>query len=171
MVNVNLLPWRDAQYRYQSRQLKRYFLASLILPFMAMTIWYIRLQNESEPLREKLNGLNERWSAYRTAGPSEAQVHQEEVRRAKIQLIKQTNRKLRQFFMSFSSEASQTVCFTRVMYHGRDFIFQGRTQSSYALTDFLKHWHTSSLFSEIKLQQLIKSKQNESMQFQLKANL
>lgn len=170
MVNVNLLPWREARQQYEIRCLRWIIGTAISCALMILMVLHFYLIHRLDQQHAKLNELNRQLESYESIKQHfQAQIKQQTDITLQAQKELRNSQFIIQFFKSLSSQFDPNVCFNTISRQNNQIIFSGNTRSAFDLTDFLKDGHLATLFSEIKIDQLQTAKNNRDLQFNLKA--
>ena len=159
MVNINLLPWRDAKHRYEQKMLRRIFILSLLLSTMIVLFLHGYLS-------WRLEGINAeqlQWHRAVIALSEQANVPAGRVSEVSLHTLAGTEKLLE----ALAKANVRDVCFSNVKQIQRGVALTGYARSAQGLTEFLKNWPVSNLFSEIQIKQIEPSADHQTAQFQL----
>ncbi|TAK76171.1 MAG: hypothetical protein EPO11_04605 [Gammaproteobacteria bacterium] len=155
MVTINLLPWRDHLRRYQEKSVKRIILIaiSVSLSLLFAVHWTLKEMIHREQLKVlALQALQPSLPAEDSSGKFD---------RARFAT--------QNLFAELAKGYDDDVCFTGITREKNSITFSGSARTAAELTDFLKNWHATYLFAEIKIDQLQYQPDNGWVQFRFRA--
>jgi Tfp pilus assembly protein PilN len=156
MVNINLIPWRDARRIYQTRELKKILCAGIMLLLISVIVVHVLLVKGITGTNHRINGLKNEMQQFHPP---------------LITYIKRPQHKFKQrynvstlFAELGKLDETGKICFTEIARRDHVVSFKGRMRSTIELTDYLNQWKAGYLFSEIKIK-LIEQQENGLFQF------
>lgn len=161
MVEFNLLPWRDARYRYEINIITRWCLFALFMSMAICAILYWQLQKQNhELLREE----KKQQFIYQQLLYGNKQIADEKSFFIAPDKINRHNN-LTRLFVLLGTEKITDVCFNKLIYRKNQFTFSGKTFSLYHLSHFLEKSTLSSALGNFNIDKI--KKQSTAFEFQL----
>lgn len=161
MVEINLLPWREEERRYQRKQIGMILLLALVVSIVPMLGIYINLLGQEKEWSARvasLRGQAERYPVTLRTSLSKKTIT--------MPFLQQHN-KNKKLFDSLASTKADKLCFNKMVRIKQKIFFSGHAHSALDLTHFLLNWQALALFSEVKIEHM--EKQKDHLYFQLQA--
>lgn len=156
MVNINLLPWREQELKYQKKMLGRMFVLTAMSGIIIIVVMHIILAQQENILRARINAGNE--TLTKTHSQSEVAAANP---LPDIILIGK-------IFSALESTSQAMICFTEIKNEQQSVLFKGKTQSMQDLTQYFLHWKAKALFTDLNIKQ-ISQQENGMLEFALEA--
>lgn len=159
MVNINLLPWRDAKHRYEQSRLRRILMVALLFSILIILLLHAGLTWRLGAA----NAEQRQWHRAVTARSERVNVSAGRTGEISLHTLTGTEK----LFEALARVNARDVCFSNVKQIERGVALTGYARSAQELTEFLKNWPVSNLFSEIQVRQIELSADHQAAQFQL----
>jgi hypothetical protein len=155
MVTINLLPWREWKAAYEVRVIKQMmvsiFLAHVVIVLGGYLLiteinreWKTEVAHLSQQVKRK-NNWQHQVIADTNPNPNIKNV---------LPMSLPDQLSPYEVFQLFQTNRPQTLCFTEVKRHKKNWMIVGKTQKLYDLMLYLKAWYNTSLFSSIHISDL-----------------
>ncbi|HLB42827.1 MAG TPA: PilN domain-containing protein [Gammaproteobacteria bacterium] len=168
MVVINLLPWREYNRRYENKITNIILLASITLTILIVMVIHVYLSQELKKLENAVDALRQQIKKHHDL---DRVVYQQ--KESALAFKKLTNHfenyynGTRNLFNELEQYYPQKLCFTEIHRHQNTVRFFGYVYSMTDLADFLMRWHAIYLFTEIKIEQIDRNKEDR-IQFYFK---
>lgn len=157
MVDINLLPWRDAACRQQHERVKFLMTAAAALTLCLAAAAHIIMSGKADRLTQDVARL-EQERGNTGAVPAQSAAAQSDM---------QTAARIGKVFAALGRRPAHGVCFTKIAVNSvNDMELEGMTSSSADLAGFLLDWDAAAYFAEIQIERLQHA--GQAMQFRLR---
>ena len=158
MVNINLLPWREEELKYQKKILKRIFIFAALLAITINIIGHIILSQQENAIQKRITDNNEILKNVNKMNATDVLSHADNAL-PDITFIGK-------IFSELGKIQQPMTCFTEIKNADQTFFFRGKAQSMQDLSNYLSHWKAATFFADIKIKQ-IKQQENGMVRFDL----
>lgn len=167
MVEINLLPWRDARRRHQTKKIKVIFALSVMSSLCILVFFYSYLVKQTALVQAQVVKLKQQLAyderqKIRRVNKTVVSV----VDPAKVVLGRHVS--TMQLLADMGGKQDVDICFTKMERISHHISFSGYARSMADVSDFLRHWKAGALFAEIKIEQL-QQQQNDLVLFRFHA--
>ncbi len=160
MVEVNLLPWREAKQHYELRMMRRTLIISISLALIFWIGCHAFLSWKLHEAGKTLQHLQSVLPIKMAAQPTDNNP------------IEDVGGKTLFDIMTAAAGAARSgVCYQRIAREGGGIVFAGDARSAQALTSSLQRLQNNGVFEHIKLMDFTNETARESFKFVMRARL
>lgn len=134
-VNINLLPWREAQFNYQKIFLKKMLIVVVAMAIIINIVFHLILVDKENKIRERMVRINEEIRNFSSVNRQKPEKQSEDFWREMLAV----------------KTGMRGACFNGIEESDKVITFRGQARSLSDLTIFLRHWKVISVFSEMKI--------------------
>lgn len=161
MVEINLLPWREEERRYQHKKMQIILWLALSVSIVPMLGLYINLIWQEKTWIDRVATLARQAERYpltttRSVG-----------KKNRIAVFLQQHNTNKKLFAALAHTRETKLCFNKIVRSKQKIFLWGYAHSALDLTHFLLDWQGLALFSEVKIEHM--EKQKNHLRFQLQA--
>lgn len=170
MVEVNLLPWRHLQIRYERRVVLQIWISVIAISLIVSAYTHVKLSVRLATLQARITHLQEQnqLSINKKKQDVGAKQQQQLDLRPWLQKLRAYQQATLELMLKLKQPHAPILCFAEITRVNDTIQFSGMTRSAFDLTDFLMQWAAAPIFSRIRLNALEKQ-QSQLMQFNFTA--
>jgi hypothetical protein len=151
MVNINLLPWREEEIKYQKKCIKKILAITILFALTINIVSHFVLAQQENALQQRIDASNEM------------------LKKSEISNLPDMDNELRdittfigKIFSASGKEQQAKACFTEIKNDDQSFLIRGKARSMQDLLD----WKAESFPADMKIKQ-IKQQESGIVQFDL----
>lgn len=164
MVTINLLPWRERAQIYQREITKKVLLSTIFLALLVILMAYIGLLWLEKKANKEIYVLKNEIQNFANIKKTMEQQEKMNSKKGFIRDLYRYQEATRKLFAILEDKTEYEVCFTGILRKNNMMTFSGHASTALELTEFIKHWKATRLFSEIKVD-VLEQTESHDMQF------
>jgi Tfp pilus assembly protein PilN len=168
MVDINLLPWRDEKKARQLSRLKRMLIMTIGVMIGIAAIAHNFMLFRQHQINQQIIILSQQYDAVSALIHESLDIQAMTLTTDEISMIQKDQLLIKNLFKKLEEFNTNQICFTEISSEGNNLNFYGKSRSAIDLTDFLTKKKLFNLFPEVKLEELSKQENNNSIAFRLR---
>ena len=169
MITINLLPWRNDKIRREKKAATKIWLSAFIVPVCVLVAMNWLLSANINDSKSRISFLKQQWrelSNRKQIKFSNNHVQWPSVldKNMLLHLVE-----VKKLLLELGDMQTSGLCFTELIRMGNIIYFSGYARSAEELTEYLTHWSSASLFSDMQIDQLQRENTNNPAYFRFHA--
>jgi Tfp pilus assembly protein PilN len=166
MVNINLLPWRQQQRKYEQKSLKVIMGSVFAIVLITVCIRYLYVAYQIDEVSARVESLQQQ-----VVQRSKQQDNKNELAQVdKLKELQVHDITIKSLLVLLGLPYDDEVCFSAISRQKNKLSFVGRTRSPADLTHFLRSWQAANLFADVQIERLERDAK-PNMFFHFQANM